>query len=530
LPDLKGYSKTLIKLIESGSLKSRHSLNEEKIRLCKKYGLNEMPTNATILSFAKRRSGRLVSLLKVKPTRSLSGIAVVAIMSKPGKCPGQCIYCPGSLLPNRKTPKSYTGEEPATMRALAQNFDAKKQVENRLSQLHEAGHSTGKVELIVMGGTFLSHPVSYQKKFMLSSINALCGSRSKSLEAARKKAELSRTRITGITFETRPDYCGKKEINRMLSFGGTRCELGVQTIYDSVYKRINRGHSIKDVVKATALLKDSAFKVTYHYMPGLPNVSLAEDKAAIRKLFKSPDFRPDNLKIYPCLVIQGTELFSQWKKGLYKEFSTDKAIKLLAYAKQFMPRWVRIMRIQRDIPAQLIEAGVKKSNLRQLIQDEMHSKGLECSCIRCREAGLSSAGNNLESLQDARLFVEDYGASKGIETFISFEDRARKCLFGFARLRFPNKPFRKEISQDTALLRELRVFGLPLQLHQKSPDSIQHKGLGKRLLMEAEAISQDKGMKSLAVISGLGVKPYYYAQAFKRKGLFVSKKALSQEI
>ena len=524
MPDVKAYSRELIRLIESGQLTTRRSLNEKKIKLCKEFGVNEMPTNATILSFAKRRSEKLVSLLKVKPTRSLSGIAVVAIMSKPGKCPGQCIYCPGSLLPNRKTPKSYTGEEPATMRALAMNFDPKKQIENRLSQLHEAGHSTGKVELIVMGGTFFSHTPSYQNKFVLSSINAVCGSRSKSLEAARKRAESSKRRITGITFETRPDYCGKKEINRMLSFGGTRCELGVQTIYDRVYRRINRGHTVEDVTKATALLKDTAFKVTYHYMPGLPNVSLAQDKKALRVLFKSPDFKPDNLKLYPCLVIKGTELFEQWKKGLYKEFSTEKAVKLLSYAKQFVPRWVRIMRIQRDIPAQLIEAGVKKSNLRQLIHDEMHSKGVECSCIRCREAGLSKGENLSQDLQDAKLFVEKYEASDGLESFVSLEDRARKTLFGFARLRFPGKPFRKEISQDTALLRELRVFGLPQPLHQKRPDSIQHKGLGKRLLQESERLAKEAGSKKLAVISGLGVRPYYYSQGFREDGFFVSKR------
>ena len=521
LPKVKAYSKALIELIESGNVRSRHALNEEKIRLCKEFGLADMPTNATILSFAGKRNESLVSMLMVKPTRSLSGIAVVAIMSKPGKCPGKCIYCPSSLLPNRKTPKSYTGQEPATMRALAQKFDAKKQIENRLGQLHEAGHSTSKVELIVMGGTFLSHLPAYQKKFMLSSINALCNSNSRSLEAARKKAESSKTRITGITFETRPDYCGKKEINRMLSFGGTRCELGVQTIYNRVYSKINRGHSVKDVTKATALLKDTAFKVTYHYMPGLPSVSLSQDKKALKEIFKSSGFKPDNLKVYPCLVIQGTELFKQWKSGDYKPFSTKKAIRLLFYAKTFVPRWARIMRIQRDIPAQLIEAGVKKSNLRQLVQEEMHSKGLECNCIRCREAGLLQAST--ESMQDARLFVEDYEAGKGLETFISLEGKGRKALFGFARLRFPAKPFRKEISQDTALLRELRVFGIPLPLHQKRPGSIQHKGFGKRLLQEAEQISRDNGMKSLTVISGLGVKPYYYSQGFKQDGFFVSK-------
>jgi len=489
LDKTKAYSLDLISLIESGKIVSRDLLNEVKIALCSKYKLSNMPSNATILSFAKKRTDVLLNLLKVKPTRSLSGITVVAIMSKPHNCPGECIYCPGSLLPGKKTPKSYTGKEPATMRAVAMGFDPKKQIENRICQLREAGHNTGKIELIVMGGTFLSQTKAYQEKFLLSSINALCNSKAKTIEAAKKLAEKSKTRIAGITFETRPDFCGKKEIGQMLRFGGTRCELGVQTIYDKAYKKIKRGHSVADVVNATELLKDSCFKVTYHYMPGLPSVSFSEDKKALKELFKNPDFMPDNLKIYPCLVIEGTKLYSLWKQGKYESFSTENAVKLLSYTKSFVPRWTRIMRIQRDIPAQLI--GL------------LSRKGLYAS--------------------DAQMFVEKYNASNGKEFFISLEDKKRQCLFGFARLRLPANPFMEEIRSDTSLLRELRVFGLPLSLHERKEQALQHKGFGKSLLRKAEEISFDFDAKKLLVISGLGVKPYYYSQGFKPDGSFVSK-------
>ncbi|MDP2973613.1 MAG: tRNA uridine(34) 5-carboxymethylaminomethyl modification radical SAM/GNAT enzyme Elp3, partial [Candidatus Diapherotrites archaeon] len=335
-----------------------------------------------------KKTEKILSLLSVKPTRGLSGIAIVAVMTKPHKCPGKCIYCPGSLLPGKRTPKSYTGREPATMRAISANFDPEQQINDRLRQLQEAGHATNKIELIVMGGTFLSQQLSFQKKFMLSCLNAFNGKKSKTIAAAAEAAESAANRITGITFETRPDFCGKKEVNNMLSFGGTRCELGVQTIYDSVYKKINRGHTIADVINATRLLKDSAFKVTYHYMPGLPGVSFREDKQALQKIFSCPEFKPDSLKIYPCLVIEGTELFKQWQRGSYEPFSTEKAVKLLAEAKSFVPRWIRIMRVQRDIPSQFIAAGVQKSNLRQLVQRKAAAEGIECNCIRCREAGL----------------------------------------------------------------------------------------------------------------------------------------------
>jgi len=517
----KVYSRDLISLIESGKIVSRERLNEAKIALCSKHKLSDMPSNATILSFAKKRTDVLLNLLKVKPTRSLSGITVVAIMSKPHNCPGKCIYCPGSLLPGKKTPKSYTGKEPATMRAINMGFDPNKQIKNRICQLREAGHNTSKIELIVMGGTFLSQTKAYQEKFMLSSINTLSNSRAKTIESAKKLAEKSKTRIAGITFETRPDFCGKNEIQQMLMFGGTRCELGVQTIYDKTYKKINRGHTIADVVTATELLKDSCFKIAYHYMPGLPSVSFSEDKKALKALFKNPDFMPDNLKIYPCLVIEGTKLYSWWKQGKYSPFSTEKAVKLLVYAKRFVPRWARIMRIQRDIPAQLISAGVKKSNLRQLVQEELHSKGLKCSCIRCREAGLLSR-KGIQAT-DPKMFVEKYNASNGREFFISFEDKKRQCLFGFARLRMPANPFMEEIGCDTGLVRELRVFGLPMDLHERKKHALQHKGFGKALLKKTEEISLDFGAKKLLVISGLGVKPYYYSQGFKPDGFFVSK-------
>ncbi len=525
LDTLRAYCLDLIRSIESGEIKTRKELNEKKIALCAKYRLREMPSNPTILSFASKRSDLLSRMLSVKPTRSLSGIAIVAVMTKPHRCPGKCIYCPSSLLPNQETPKSYTGREPATMRAISANFDPEKQIKNRLQQLQEAGHATNKIELIVMGGTFLSQQLSFQKKFMLSCLNAFNGKKSKTINAAAKAAESAENRITGITFETRPDFCGKREINNMLSFGGTRCELGVQTIYDGVYKKINRGHTIADVINATKLLKDSAFKVTYHYMPGLPGVSFREDKQALRAIFSSPEFKPDSLKIYPCLVIEGTELFKQWQRGSYEPFSTEKAVNLLAEMKRFVPKWVRIMRVQRDIPSQLIAAGVQKSNLRQLVQRKAAAEGIECECIRCREAGLRARYEDGADLNDAKIFVEKYNASNGQDFFISFEDKKRRSLFGFLRLRQPFAPFRKEIDARTALVRELRVFGEPLPLHKRSDAAIQHKGIGKMLLRKAEGIAESElDARKLSVLSGFGVKQYYYDLGFKPEGYFVGKK------
>ncbi|MEM4662771.1 MAG: tRNA uridine(34) 5-carboxymethylaminomethyl modification radical SAM/GNAT enzyme Elp3 [Candidatus Diapherotrites archaeon] len=506
---MSAYCSDLIALIENGKIKDKKQLNKAKIVLAKKYGLKKIPTDPTILRFAKDVAKLRAFLLK-KPMRSSSGINVVAIMAKPHKCPGSCIYCPSSQI-DRPTPKSYTGKEPATMRALQFNFDPKKQVEERIKQLVETGHSAVKIELIVMGGTFLATPLSYQKYFIKNAIDGITGAKSKSLDEAKKRAEKSKRRIIGITFETRPDYCKKVHVNRMLDFGGTRCEIGVQTISDYVYKKISRGHTVADVIEATRLLKDAGFKVCYHIMPGLPYTTPKEDLKNFKKLFSSSDFMPDNLKIYPCLVMKDTKLSEMYARGDYEPLDTMQAAKLIAKMKKYIPYWVRVMRVQRDIPAQLIEAGVKKSNLRQIVHQILKNKGYSCHCIRCREAKIKSL---LESkhytMENLKLFEDRYFASNGDEIFLSLEDKKRELLYAYCRLRVPQNSFRKEISNKAAIIRELRVLGDPLPLGEKRKDEIQHQGLGMMLLKEAERITREEfDRKKLCIISGLGVKEYY---------------------
>jgi elongator complex protein 3 len=375
-----------------------------------------------------------------------------------------------------------------------------------------------------MGGTFLSTKPSYQKKFMLGCFQAVSGKRTNSLSLAKKACEKSDCRITGTTFETRPDYCGKEEVNRMLDFGGTRVELGVQNIDDEIYKKISRGHSVQDVVNATALLKDSAFKIAYHFMPGLPHSNEKKDLKNFKKLFSDSRFKPDMLKIYPCLVIEGTKLFSLYKKGEFEPISTARAAKLIAKMKTVVPKYVRIMRVQRDIPSTIVSAGVDKTNLRQLVEKELHEQKIKCNCIRCREAALQSyLQGKKPSLEKAKIIVEEYDASKGKEFFVSLEQK--NFLFGYCRLRFPFEPFRKEIDNQTALVRELRVFSEVVPIGEKPlPEQFQHRGVGKKLLSKAEQISQDFGSKELTVLSGIGVKDYYRKLGFFDNGCYLTKK------
>jgi len=487
---LKEFSLELVELIEGGRISNRRELNNWKARLSKKYSLDSMPSNPDILAFVPVKTEKIHSLLCKKPVRSMSGITVVAAMVPPHDCPGECIYCPSSLV-DSDTPKSYTGREPAAMRGLQANFDAGIQVRERLRQLQESGHSISKVEFIVMGGTLFSQKKQFREKFMLSALNAFTEKKAKSIERARVYAEKSDTRVTGITFETRPDYCSKRDISSMLSYGGTRCELGVQLLNDSVYKKIKRGHTVKDVIDATDNLRDAGFKILYHAMPGLPFASEEDDLESFRLMFEDPRFKPDMLKIYPCLVIKGTELFKKYSQGNYTPLNEKKAIKLISKVKSSLPYWTRVMRIQRDIPAHSIEAGITKSNLRQLVELNMESKGDSCSCIRCREATLGKylKGKTLFP-EKAKLFVEEYEAGKGYEFFISLEDAKRDVLFGYCRLRIPEKSWRKEISSSAGLVRELRVFGEPLLVGKRKDSALQHKGFGAKLFGEAEIISR----------------------------------------
>ncbi|HIH21757.1 MAG: tRNA uridine(34) 5-carboxymethylaminomethyl modification radical SAM/GNAT enzyme Elp3 [Candidatus Diapherotrites archaeon] len=519
---LQAYSLEIIQAINEDRVKDKNSLNKLKNTLCKKYSIAQAPTNAVILQFAKKPfEQKLLNVLEMKPVKSISGITAVALMPLPKECPGACVYCPNSLV-GKKTPKSYTGGEPATLRALQAGFDVKKQIQGRIQQLEEMGHSAEKIELIVMGGTFPSTSFPFQKKFMLECFEAVNGRKTKYLEKAKKLAEKARHRLVGITFETRPDYCGRKEINRMLDFGATRVELGVQTVFDDIYKKINRGHKVKDVIGSTQLLKDSALKVCYHLMPGLPYSSFKKDLQAFRKVFENQEFKPDMLKIYPCLVIKGTKLYNLWMKGSFEPLSTEKAAELIAKVKESIPPWIRVMRIQRDIPRQLVEAGVQHSNLRQLVHEKLAKKEKKCSCIRCREIGLKEylqkEKPDFESLAIKRM---DYKASNGKEVFLQMQDSAEN-LYGFLRLRFPFQPFRKEL-QGSALVRELHVFGEALALKQRKEGMIQHFGIGKQLLKEAEEIAKAQGFRKISVISGIGVKEYYRKQGYSDSKAFVTK-------
>ncbi len=440
-----------------------------------------------------------------KYARTISGVTPLAVMTRPQGCPGSCVYCPTYA----DSPQSYTPESPAVIRARAADYDAARQVTLRLDTFRKLGHPTDKVELIIMGGTFLAAPVDYQYRFVKECYDGLNGVPSASLEEARRRNETAANRCTGLCIETRPDVCGPAEIRRMLDFGATRVELGVQTLDDDVFALVRRGHGVAAVVTATRLLRESGFKVYYHWMPGLPGSTPEKDLALSRQLFDDDRFRPDGLKIYPTMVVEGTELERWWREGRYTPYDNAAMTRLVGDIKAVVPPYVRISRVLRDIPARYIVAGLKDS-LREGVRDRLIAEGRECRCIRCREYGhRARAGREIGEPSLTRL---EYDASGGREIFLSYED-AGGTLFGLLRLRVQDAPvpaFGEAQPLPAALVRELHVFGPQVPLSQQRDDAAQHHGFGKALLREAERIAGEEFRAGrLAVLSGTGAREYY---------------------
>jgi elongator complex protein 3 len=493
-----------------------------KIDICRKYGLPVVPKNSAILAVASARDREILrKILLVKPTRTLSGVAPVAVMTSPEPCPhGKCLPCPGGPDHPFKSPQSYTGEEPAALRAREHYYNPFAQVHARLEQFELLGHRVDKVELIVMGGTITARTPEYQEEFVSRCVEAMntypggaAAMEPQDVENVQADNETSAIRCVAITFETRPDWCQREHVDRMLRLGVTKVELGVQHVDDAILAYNRRGCSVADTVAANVLLRDAGMKVGFHIMPNLPGSTIETDKKMFDTLFSDPRFMPDFLKIYPTLVTPGSEIEDHWKRGLYLPYSEEDMIDLVAYAKSRIPEYTRLQRIQRDIPAKLIVAGSRHSNFRQLAQNRLKATGRSCRCIRCREIG------RLPSLAESEIRVLRYTCCEGIEHFISAV--SNDSLIGFTRLRFPSAVY-NPVLENTALLRELHVYGslVPVGKDAES-DEWQHRNFGRLLIARAEEIASDAGFASLAIMSGIGVRPYYRRQGYERKGPYM---------
>ena len=516
----------IIIAFSKSSQKTRSVLDSLKRKVSKKYSLPLVKNSQLIKAYHKLVEEKrikpervILDVLKIRKIRSLSGIVVVSVLTKPYKCPGRCLFCPTQ----ENVPKSYIKEEPAVARAILHKYHPYKQVQARLQALESTGHNTDKIDLRIIGGTWSYYPKQYQTWFIKECFRAANNFKNSKLQALnskqiqkndlekeQKKNEKAKHRIIGITIETRPDFVNDREIKRLRNLGITRVELGVQSIYDNVLKINQRGHNVETTIEATKLLKDAGFKICYQMMPNLLGSNRQRDLKMFKELFENPQFQPDYLKIYPCALLKEADLYKFWKRGLYKPYSKKELIELIIKIKQTVPYYCRIQRIVRDIPSDYVtEGGSKTSNLRQIVHQIMQERGLRCKCIRCRE--VKEHYNPNEKIY---LFRQDYWASDGLEIFLSFENKNRSKLFSLLRLRIPSFYFQKgeplfSVLKDASIVRELHTYGLLLPISKKDI-SPQHRGLGKKLMKKAEEISKREfGVKKIAVISGVGVREYY---------------------
>ncbi len=487
---------------------------------------------------------KLEKLLQKRAVRTISGVTPIGILTKPYPCPGKCVYCPTDV----RMPKSYLASQPAAARALRNKFHPYDQVKNRIIAVEDSGHPVSKLEVIVMGGTWSFLPHRYQNWYVKNIFDAANGGPSPqpsprgrgstSLQEAQKINQIAEHRVIGLTLETRPDFITEKELIRMRKMGCTRIEIGVQTLDDDVSKLTKRGHGRKHVAKATKLMKDFGFKICYHLMPGLPGSTPEKDLAMMREVFENPDFKPDFVKIYPCQVLDKSELKTWWEQGKFTPLHDKELVKLLLQFKQFVPPWVRIMRLLRDIPLEDVLDGARFSNLRQILKTQPKKVkeitgedfGTEwmCKCIRCREVGFQIA-NSKEQItnKELKLVRRDYEASDGLETFLSYESEDEKVLFALLRLR---KPSGQKFSQfglvlhNSALIREVHSYGSEISVGDGMGVG-QHRGLGKKLIVEAERIARDEWkLGRMTIIAGVGTRGYYEKFGYVLKSTYMTKK------
>jgi elongator complex protein 3 len=449
-----------------------------------------------------------------KPSKTISGITPVAVMLPPRKCKhGNCVYCPAF-----EVPQSYTPKSPVVLRASKLDYNANLQVRERLKSFEAMGHPTDKIELIIMGGTFLQYPKAFQYKFIKKCYDALNGGESKNLEEAEKLNETAKHRCVALCIETRPDEC-IQHIERLREFGCTRVELGVQMPDDKIYKKINRGHDVKEVAEATKALRDSGFKIGYHIMPGLPGSTPKKDLELFKKLFADERFKPDQLKIYPCQVMPNSKLEEWYWQGEYKPYNKEETEKLLIKMLNIVPRYCRVMRIMREIPPEYIIAGTIRIDLRKDVEKQLRRNDTKIREIRFREIGFALRDKTNVN-RDLQLKLTKYKASGGEEYFLEIVNK-EDILFGLLRLRIFAKGKIKN-----AIIRELHVYGNSLELGEigkTNGKNIQHTGLGKWLMAEAEKIVKENKIKKLSVISGVGVREYYRKLGYNLKESYMVK-------
>jgi ELP3 family radical SAM enzyme/protein acetyltransferase len=508
----------------------------------------------------KEHEDHILNLLRIKRCKSHSGIISVTIFTashpeyidengnlkkQEFSCKFNCSYCPTE--PGQ--PKSYLKQEPGVMRANQYGFDPCKQMWGRMESLYHIGHKIDKIECLVLGGTWSSYPILYREQFIRDTYyaaNTFWNKEKRDKKSLKEEIDINkdtRCRIIGLTLETRPDCINKLEIQRFRSYGCTRIQLGVQHIDNDVLKGNNRQCTTERFIKGLKLLKDSCYKIDIHLMPNLPFTTPEKDRnMLINRLLGNkkevkveqkgdisweyhdiaePSLSADQWKLYPCETTAYTEIEKWYREGSYVPYAEEDLSKLLYDTMLNMYPWVRVNRIIRDISKGYIIASSNQPNTGQTILDLLKKNKDKCMCIRFREVKEKKWDGTYQ------LVVRQYQASEGTEYFISAESEDKQTIYGFTRLRLckPAVEIFPEL-EGCALIRELHVYS-NMNPVGEDINTVQHKGIGKKLLGTAEKIAQDNGYESMAIIAGVGVQRYYeklgYFNDSEGKGDFMIK-------
>ncbi len=452
----------------------------------------------------------LLERIRMKPMRTLSGVTTVTVLTRPQGCPGHCIFCPDDV----RMPKSYLPDEPGAARAFQNNFDPFRQVTSRLEGLQAVGHPTDKIELLILGGSWTAYPRDYQEWFILRCFDALNRVESATLAEAQAVNETAPSRNVGLVIETRPDEISPNELRWLRSLGVTKVQMGAQSLDDRILALNQRGHTSAETLAATALLRAAGFKIVLHWMPNLLGATLESDREDIARLWQG--YCPDEIKIYPTQLLEGTELYAYWQRGEYHPYTTSDLIDLIADLKPTIPAYCRVNRVIRDIPSTHVVEGNKRTSLRQDVLVELARRGQRCGCIRCHEVGRQSVNPDHLTLEDTQYVTGNTG-----EHFLNLRTPDGQ-IAGYLRLSLPQPgQVSNNIAEampelkDTALIREVHIYGQALGVGVERQGIAQHSGLGTRLLEEASRIATESGYKHLAVIAAIGTRRYYAGRGFR---------------
>ena len=469
----------------------------------------------------------LMGRIRMKPMRTQSGVAPVTVLTAPAGCPGECIFCPDDW----RMPKSYLFDEPGCQRAERDGFDPYAQTLGRIQSFENIGHDADKVELLILGGTWSAYSRDYREWFVRRCFDAMNAAGDPGYTEAATLAEAQQANVTarhrnvGLVVETRPDWITPDEIRHLRRLGVTKVQIGVQSLDDEILALNKRGHDVQAVRDALGLLRTAGFKLHLHWMPNLFGATPEKDRADFARFFDDPAIRPDELKIYPCSLIADTELYDLWETGEYHPYTQEELVALLADVKPTIPPYTRVNRLFRDIPAHHIQAGVRHSNLREVVHEELRRRGTRCGCIRCREIKRRQV-----SPEELVLSAYSYDTDLTREHFLEFKTGPQSqepgLIAGFLRLSLPLRPdagsraFIDEIA-ESAMIREVHVYGPALAIGREGVDAAQHVGLGTRLLAEARRISREAGFRRISVIAATGTQAYYAARGFERGELYM---------